>query len=253
MHTAIPVPHQRSVSSTYHILPGDRDRILQLRRACSPGHQGDATRWMKVPASDLHRHNESGYTLLEILVALVVLGLLVVTLTQGVRLGLQSWAMEGRIGSDANGIETTDRTLRELISRASPGERVSSQSPFIGTAHTLSFVTLLPDNFGAMATHEADVTLLVADGSLELRWRPHYRRWIATPPAPVSSVILNGVAGIDIAYWQPGSGREGGAWLSAWTGRYLPPLVRLHVVFAANDARRWPDIIVAPMQQLASP
>jgi general secretion pathway protein J len=204
-------------------------------------------------ASDLHCRNECGFTLIEILVALVVLGLLIVTLTQGVRVGLQAWAMQGRIGGDDGGIETTDRMLRELISRASPGETVSPQSPFIGTAHTVSFVTILPDNSGAVATREADVTLFVADGRLELRWRPHYRRWIATPPVPVSTVVLTGVARIDIAYWQPGSGSEGGTWLSAWNGRYLPPLVRVHVVFAADDARRWPDIVVAPMQRRASP
>ncbi len=199
------------------------------------------------------RHGECGFTLLETLVALVVLGLLMVTLTQGVRVGLQAWTMQGRINEDDIGIETTDRMLRALISRASPGETVSPQAPFIGTAHTLSFVTSLPDNFGAVATREADVTLLVADGRLELRWRPHYRRWIVTPPAPVSSVVLDGVARIDIAYWQPGGGPNAGTWLSAWTGRYVPPLVRVHVVFAADDARRWPDILVAPMQQRGSP
>jgi general secretion pathway protein J len=227
--------------------PRDRDQMVPPRRARSPGHQGGATRWTQVLDSDPHRRNERGYTLLEVIVALVVLGLLMVTLTQGVRLGLQSWAMQGRIGNNANGIETTDRTLRDLISRASPGETASLQSPLIGTSHTLSFVTVLPGNFGAMATHEADVTLLVADKRLELRWRPHYRRWVATPPAPVSSVILDDVVGIDIAYWQPGSGPTGGAWISAWTRHDLPPLVRLHVVFAENDARHWPDIIVAPM------
>ena len=204
-------------------------------------------------ASNLNRRDDSGYTLLEVLVALIVVGLLVVTLTQGVRLGLQSWAMEGRIDSNEAGLETTDRTLRDLISRASPGEAVSAQSPLVATPHSLSFVTVLPGNFGALGTHEADVTLLVANGRLEVRWRPHYRRWIVPPPAPISSVILNNVTGVDFAYWQPDGRTDGGAWTSAWTGRYLPSLVRLHIMFAANDARHWPDIIVAPMHRVASP
>jgi general secretion pathway protein J len=253
MHTMIPVALPRSVSWTYRFLPLDRDPKPPPRCARSLGYPGDETRWTQAVTSNLHRDDECGFTLLETLVALVVVGLLMVTLTQGVRVGLQAWAIEGRIGGDGIGIETTDRMLRELISRASPGETVAPQSPFIGAAHTLSFVTFLPDESGAVTTLEADVTLLVAGGRLELRWRPHYRRWIATKTMPVSSVILDGVASIDIAYWQPGSGPEKGAWLSAWTGRYLPALVRLHVVFDPHDARRWPDIIAAPMQQRAWP
>ena len=238
------------MSSIHHMQPGNTIRTLQCR------------------------HGERGFTLLEALVTLVVLGLLMVTLTRGVRFGLQAWAMEGRIGGRASGIETTDRALRQLVGRASPGEMFSRDGEFAGTAHMMSFVTTLPEGFGAVATHEADVTLLVADGHrLELRWRPHYRRWIVTPPQPSIVTLLDGVERLDLAFWQPGTGSgqgtsagagqgasagtgQGtgqGAWLSEWAARDLPQLVRLRVVFQAGDARRWPDIVVAPMRQRLQP
>jgi hypothetical protein len=78
------------------------------------------------------------------------------------------------------------------------------------TAHTLSIITTLTVGFGAVATHEADVTLGVADGHrLELRRRSHYRRWIVTPSQPTAMTPLNGVEHLDVAFWQPDRGHQG--------------------------------------------
>lgn len=182
---------------------------------------------------------------------LVVLGFLMVTLTQGVRVGLQAWATQGRIGGRASGIDTTDRALRQLIGRASPGETRSRDAAFVGTANTLSFITTLPQGYGAVATHEADVTLLVADDHhLELRWRPHYRRWIVPLPPASTISLLDGVERLELAFWQPGTGTGGGGWVSAWTSRDLPRLVRLRILFLAGDPRHWPDIVIAPVREL---
>jgi general secretion pathway protein J len=197
---------------------------------------------------------QSGFTLLELLVTLVVLGLLMVTLTQGVRTGLQAWAMESRMGLRSTGIETTDRTLRQLIGQASPGEPRSRDPALTGAAHALSFVTTLPEGFGALSTHEADVTLLVTSGHrLELLWRPHYRRWIVPLPPPSTVVLLDDVQALDVGYWQPAPAPRQGSWLAVWTAHELPPLVRLRIVFPEGSQRHWPDIVIATMRELPSP
>lgn len=197
--------------------------------------------------------NERGFTLLELLVTLVVLGLLMVTLTQGMRVGLRAWALEGRTGLRAGALETTDRALRELIGQASPGDTRSRDGGIVGTAHTLSFVTTLPEGFGAKTTHEADAQLLVTAGHrLQLLWRPHYRRWIVPLPPPSAITLLDGVERLDVGFWQPAPAPQQGRWLSAWTARALPPLVRLRIVLPPGTARPWPDIVIAPMGELPS-
>ncbi len=152
----------------------------------------------------------------------------------------------------AGKLETTDRALRGLIERAIPTDPQAADG-FNGNAHVLSFATVLPEGYGAPSTHEADVTLLVADGHrLELFWRPHYSRWIVQPPAPAVIPLVGGVQQIDFAYWQQGTASQQGRWLTAWPTRSPPSLVRLHIVFPSGDARHWPDIVVAPMRDQLS-
>ncbi len=201
-----------------------------------------------------HRSGECGFTLLELLVMLVVLGFLLATLTQGIRMGLRSQQTVARIQVGTAELETTARVLRRLIARASPGDPAALEGAFVGTPHAASFVTTLPDGFGALATSEAEVSLGVADSHhLELRWRPHYRRWIDTPPPPRAMPLLDGVERLDLSFWQPGPGPGPGSWVQAWNSRDMPGLVRVRVIFPAGDGRHWPDIVVAPMRELPRP
>lgn len=209
---------------------------------------------MQDPSLESHAIRCGGFTLLEVLVTLIVLGLLLATLEQGIRFGLRAWSMEQTMGSRISGLETTDRALRLLISGSSPGDPASREAAFTGGAHEMSFITTLPEGFGAPVTHEVDARLLVASGHrLELRWRPHYRQWIMQPPAPTTTILLDGVDHLDLAYLSTGTGIQGQRWLSGWTGQDLPKLVRVHVAFPADDARRWPDIVVPTMRERPVP
>ena len=59
---------------------------------------------------------QSGFTLLEMLVALVVLGFLMVGLTQGVRAGLTMWGAQARRVGETADLDAGARVLRRLLS-----------------------------------------------------------------------------------------------------------------------------------------
>jgi general secretion pathway protein J len=195
------------------------------------------------------RWPEHGFSLLELLVCLVVLGSLLVALTQGLQVGLRAWVVEGRISGSGTDLALIDHTLRLLLARALPAERTDRTANLIGDERVVSFVTALPAGAAMLPTPEVDATLLVADRHrLEIRWLPHYRNWIVPRPSPTVITLLDEVDHLELSYWPSGSGPQGGHWLAVWDDRVLPQLVRIRIVFTGAAARHWPDIVIAPMR-----
>ena len=212
------------------------------------------------------RSSESGFTLLEVLVALVVLGILLATLAQGMRVGFHAWTLGQRIGGRADTLEATDRTLRQLVGRAATADPVTRDRGFTGMPAGMAFTTTMPDALapsapGAVAPRasarlplEADVSVLLVEGHrLILRWIPHHARWLIPPPLPVTETLLDGVATVQFAYFQQAADGHGGRWLASWSGVDLPRLIRLHVAFFPGDARHWPDLVLMTMRERAPP
>jgi general secretion pathway protein J len=193
--------------------------------------------------------SSSGFTLLEILVALVVFGFLMIGLTEGMQFGLHARSVQTRAVDAVGALETTDRVLRTLIEQMDPGTD-DHPATVTGSAHSLAFPTTLPNGETGIDARLIDAALGV-DGAhrLVLRWTPraHAVR-LGPPPVPVENVLLTGVDHVDFAYWV--IPRGGGAqWVGSWSDTSLPVLVRMHIVFAKGDRRHWPVMIMAPMRQ----
>jgi general secretion pathway protein J len=198
--------------------------------------------------------DDQGFTLLELMVMLVVLGLLMVALAQGTRLGLRTRRLDAGTQAASAELEATARLVRQLIARAAPGDTTTQDPSFVGTPHGAAFITSVPAGLDAASATEAEVSLTVDAGHrLELLWQPHYRRWIIPRPPPRAATLVNGVDHLDLAYWQSRPDSAAGTWLATWTAPNLPTLVRVRLVFPTGDSRHWPDIVVAPMRQAPRP
>jgi general secretion pathway protein J len=186
-----------------------------------------------------------GFTLLEVLVALAVLGFLIVGLAQGVRFGLAAWDQQRRLASGADSLDAADRALRQLIGHADPGAEWEPLT-LVGTTHSAAFTTELPFSAAALPTRRVDVRLMVdAAHRLVLVWTPHLHAIrIGPSPPPVETEILQPVEQLDIAYWPAGAT---GGWTSVWQKPVLPRLVRLRIVLPAGTLQQWPDILVGPI------
>lgn len=183
----------------------------------------------------------AGFTLLEMLVALTVLGFLLLGLAQGMHFGLLAWSTATRLSARNADLEIVDTTLRNVIEGAAPGDDLDP-APFIGSSDRLGCITALPNVAGA-SLHRRIQTILMVDAHhrLMLRWRAYIHATPLKPlPAPTETALLNNVARLHIAYWRPG-----GDWLDAWHASDLPTLVRVHVEFVDGDPRHWPDIVAA--------
>jgi general secretion pathway protein J len=194
---------------------------------------------------------QSGFTLLEMLVALVVLGFLMVGLTQGLRAGLTMWGAQTRRVGETADLDAGVRVLRRLlggISLLSPGGIIlggASAEKFEARPDSITFVGDLPTGFGT--TRRADITLELHDGRLVLRWTPRrHELSTAPPPEPIETELIRRVERLDLAYWGAPSPGQPAGWQSQWDRRDIPELIRVRLGFGKGDRRRWPDLIAAP-------
>lgn len=191
----------------------------------------------------MRRGVEAGFTLLELLVGVVVLGLILAGLTQGTLFGLRATGTQARLIDAKGDMDAVDRALRRLITRADPG--TAHDGPTLhGAGARLAFVSVLPEAVGGSPDQPADIALGLDGGHrLVLRWRPHLHADPSGPPLPPQETeLLEGVDRVAFAYWRDG-------WRDTWEEAQLPALVRIRIGFSPQDGRHWPDIVVAPVRQ----
>ena len=197
------------------------------------------------------RGRQSGFTLLELLVALVVLGLLVLGLTQGVRAGLTMWGAQTRRVGETGELDAGARVLRGLLGGISTppagavGGGTAGTMKLEGHSDSLAFVGDLPTGLGT--ARRANITLELVQGRRVLRWTPHRHELMTAPePEAIETELIGGVESLGFAYWGSPSADQPAGWQAQWDGSNIPELIRVRLAFAKGDRRRWPDLIAAP-------
>jgi general secretion pathway protein J len=190
----------------------------------------------------------AGFTLLETLVALVVLSLIVLGLAQGLRFGLLAWDHQAMAIDRAGSLDTTDRTLRQLIAGMIPGNDPRIPA-VLGTPTELRFTAVMPRMTPVGPVRLADVALRVDSmNRLILRWSPHLHAKLLSQPPIHEEVVLAGVRGLAVSYFQQATTKQPAGWVDRWQSADPPELVRIHFILA-DKQKHWPDIIVANMNE----
>jgi general secretion pathway protein J len=212
------------------------------------------TRRFRAIASDT-----TGFTLVELLVALALLGLLMVMLFGGLRFGTRAMTAASRRVDRSAEIATAYGFLREALANAQPlaAAEPVPQPPvrFDGEPDHLEFVVLPP---GYLAPGGFRVVWIGADDPpstaephdlrLTLRWQGMARGPdLVDQPAVRPSTLLDHARRIEFSYFGILQAGEAPSWHSSWHGaRTLPALVRLHV--ERSEGAPPPDLLVAPRQ-----
>lgn len=193
------------------------------------------------------RMQTAGFTLIEMLVSLALLGMASLMLADELALGHRvSARSEARI-SAGEGIESAQNLIRDRLERLQPLTRFDGTTPFVeleGAPAALKFLAPPPQSqgpspprrFKLSRTSSGDLVLASIDGFAPDDDR-NYR----------AVVLLRGIQQLDIAYFGPLPTGRGGFWQTIWSQRSVPPAaVRVRIAFAAGDRRVWPDLIVRP-------
>jgi general secretion pathway protein J len=98
-----------------------------------------------------------------------------------------------------------------------------------------------------LPTQRAEVMLLVdQQHRLVLRWTPSPHVVPLVPVVSNETILFTGVDRLAISYK---SAAPAAAWQTEWQSPIPPSLVRIRIGFSRSDARRWPDIVAAPMRE----
>jgi len=197
------------------------------------------------------RHGEAGFTLVELLVALLLFALLSVALFAALRLGADTMdRIAGR--QDATDQTASAQQLLTRLLTASYPEYVAmpglhGQIAFDGEPASLSFLAPAPRTVapGGFAVMRLAVIAAGDTRALRLSARPE----LAWPDAGDTTVetLLAGASAARFAYWGPDQPDAGSSWHDQWKERpVLPALIRITVAFPPGDPRDWPALIVAP-------
>ena len=195
---------------------------------------------------------QSGFTLVELLVALALFSLLVTVLFNNVHFGLQAWKHGGARAEDVQHMMAVQELLRRTIGDAYPmyvtdavtGPRID----FDGTKDALSFLAGAPAsaNVGGRYRFKLFVERRSGADDLVLSAIPELVL-SGGSTADTRTVVLRDVDHADFSYFGRPAGERNPQWIDIWSKRDdMPALVRVRVAFRPGDTRSWPDLVVAP-------
>lgn len=198
---------------------------------------------------------QSGLTLVELLVALVLLALIATMMSGSIRFGVRAWeSADARVEQDTR-IQAVQALLRRQFNRAYPapgaGARQRGQVEFEGRADGLSFVTALPAHLspGGRSVVALEGTRDDGEAALILRWRPHRPGFGEDDDEEdwaENRVLIPRIEGLEFAYFGSEKAGDDPRWFDDWQQRRtLPALVRLRLRFAEDDRRTWPELVAA--------
>jgi len=197
---------------------------------------------------------ERGFTLMELLVAMTLLGILMAALFGGLRLGARVWEASDQTLDQGNHGEIVRSFLRTRLEQVLPvtGTTTDSQTEtlFRGQQKSLRFVSSMPISFGSQP-FLLELTLKRRDkqdpeNDLVLRWRALDDASAVDEFATGERVLIEDVADIAFGYFGAAEQRTQ-AWFQDWQHETLPALIRLELAFPTADRRRWSPLVVSPM------
>jgi general secretion pathway protein J len=202
-------------------------------------------------------------TLIEVLVALLLLSVLSVGILSALRTGHRAYATVLRSVKGISDVAITQRTLRRIIESAYPFGTAAAKSVggfgFEGTREALMLSAPMPQASGAQGFYRYQLSLAPRpDGAQDLVIRYGLDRdgklvgaGLAPDSGTAEEILLERVRALKCDYLaQPAQDSEGAAdppqWVDSWHETALPMLVRLTVEFDTADPRRWPEFEAAP-------
>jgi len=189
---------------------------------------------------------QAGFTLIEVVVALAIFGLVMAALAGGLGFSLKASRAGERRTDDMLAVARLDGLLRHDLERAlrlHTASGIAAPLDFAGGTKSLQFTVAAPSYPTAAGLYQVRFAVLASAEGEMLSYR---RRAAAGTPVPADAderprALIEGAVRMSFAYF------DGNAWRGSWRdAKSLPRLVRLRIANGTSGGPLWPDIIVGP-------
>jgi general secretion pathway protein J len=208
---------------------------------------------------------ESGFTLLEVLIATTLLGVMMMLLTGSLRISAESWDAGEQRMAKASRMFVVENFLRSHIGGLLPLPGLvrndEIEPALAGTKDSLSYIAPLPEQINAGGLYRFKLYVAERPEGKDLRVRivPYVNnpQKIPEQQEPLDDLaLLENVARFQLSYLPEKIQAEGQAsnpappldrsldWLEQWGGEQLPALIRVQIEAEGEDP--WPTLIIAP-------
>jgi general secretion pathway protein J len=219
--------------------------------------------------------HSAGFTLLELLIAMALIGIMVLLLFSGLRLGTRAWeGVESTADRHAELRIARDFLERELVQARQVEITIDAQRRFIfaGDSQAIEFAAPLSEHVGIAGLYVLRLGLAEGDKHKELiltrwllhpkilagndqvpAWQPLQKKERSFAPAEPSdddiaagvygtTRLLDDVGELEFSYLGAQEGELAPTWHLDWIDQPQPPLaVRVHLT---TTQQTWPDTVV---------
>ena len=201
-------------------------------------------------------NRSSGFTLVELIIALVILSFVMMLCASGFRFGTRVWdrvnvqseqidtlqAVQGFLRRSISHSITKDRLLDDLQQQENPQQFV--EGLFIGNSNRIKFVSYTPKYGVDDYLYHYELTVDRQASILSLSYYP-YNIKLNDNASIQSLAVIDGVKDIEIKYFSGYIDEQtSDSWLSKWDDVYtLPLLVKIDLTFIDNN-KHWPELII---------
>ena len=192
------------------------------------------------------RTDESGFTLLELLVSITLLAFLSLALVSGMRFGTQVWNKSQTANVDTNAMRAAQNWTEHSLASVYPKYIVASPTDafvvFDGTAQRMDFLsTDAPD--GGLAQITLETVKRDNGDTLQAEIGSDLDTARATPD---TIVLLRQLNAVEFAYYGARAGEKIPSWHQSWQHeRSLPLLIRVRAAMPHPSAP-WSELVIRP-------
>jgi general secretion pathway protein J len=190
---------------------------------------------------------EAGFSLVELLVGLVLLGMVAALLASGLSLGQRVWQGSEERAQASRAMFDAQTALRRLFDDMQPLRSASQDGrtiEFRGSADEIEGIVPLP-NIGLGGLYRLHLFWRRSERRLDLTFHA-YERGTETGGGEANlTTLASEINGMELRYFGKSKGEETAEWHNEWLGQEeLPGVISIKITNTKGVA--WPELLIAP-------